>query len=91
MKMIQIIVVGFFLTGGAPLLAAPEASDSSQEQEEKEPTKLPSYHNTRYQEDWSVLQGANHPSSGPGPFKFIPLNESGSVYLSLGGAGKSSF
>ena len=90
MKMIQVVVFCLFLTGGAPLMAAPEARGSSQEQEKK-PIKLPSYHNTRYEEDWSVMRGANHDSTTTEPLKFIPLNDSGSVFLSLGGQGRARF
>ena len=48
----------------------------------------PSYRNLRYEEDWSVLRdGSGHDLWSP--FKFIPLNQSGSVYLSVGGEARA--
>ena len=90
MSVVQVLFIGLFLTGGDPLLGAPETSTAVQT-EEKDPIKLPSYHNTRYQEDWSVLRGTDPDSSPAGPLKFIPLNQSGSVYFSLGGQGRARF
>jgi hypothetical protein len=49
--------------------------------------KLPAYDDRRFDEDWSVLRGAD--LSGPGHLwdrvKFIPLTDSDQVWLTLGG------
>ena len=90
MTVVRVVLLGLFFTGGAQLPAA--ANDSPIEQaEETKPVKLPSYHNTRYEEDWSVLRGATGSSPSTERLKFIPLNDSTSVYLSLGGQGRVRF
>ncbi|MEE8349802.1 MAG: alginate export family protein [Acidobacteriota bacterium] len=90
MKLLKIVTFCFLVTGGSLALASPETRETSQT-DEKEPLKLPSFHNTRYEEDWSLLRGTSPGSSTAGPLKFIPLNQSGSVYLSLGGQGRTRF
>lgn len=45
----------------------------------------PKYSHLRFTEDWSVLQ--NQPASDYlDPIKYIPLNDSGDIYMSLGGS-----
>ncbi len=90
MKLWKIVTFCFLVTSGSLALASPETSETSQT-DEQEPIKLPSFHNTRYEEDWSLLQGIPQESSTAQPLKFIPLNESGSVFLSLGGQGRMRF
>ena len=53
--------------------------------QEKDPMKLPSYQNVRYEEDGSVLRGLPQRSGTNEPLKFIPLNQDSTVYLSFGG------
>ncbi len=49
---------------------------------------VPPYRNLRYEEDWSVLrEGSRHDLWNP--LKFIPLNQAGSAYLSVGGEARA--
>lgn len=45
--------------------------------------------NLRYDEDWSALQGA--PQTGWRQAKYIPLDDAGDVYLTLGGEARARF
>lgn len=49
-----------------------------------EPPARPKYARLRFDEDWSVLRG-REAADFFDPIKYIPLNDSGSVWLSLGG------
>ena len=48
-------------------------------------TERPSYENLRFEEDWSVLRDPALRTDPLDPVKFIPLDQSGANYLSLGG------
>ena len=61
-------------------LSAAESGPGSKDGE----TVLPSYRNLRYEEDWSIL-GDGSDSDLWSPLKIIPLNQTGSAYLSVGG------
>jgi len=61
-----------------------EAPPASQASQEPAPVKRPNYSNVRYDEDWSVLRNSQS-TSGYDKLKFIPLNDGGSVFLSIGG------
>ncbi len=76
-----------FCAEGGWLLGGAEAQQtaSAEETEKKEPVSLPSYHNLRYEEDWSILRGVDDNSPSKKPLKFIPLNKEETVFLSLGG------
>ncbi len=75
-----------FCAEGGWILGSTEAQQPSSagNTEKKEPVSLPSYHNLRYQEDWSVLRGVDNRSSSKKPLKFIPLNKDETVFLSIG-------
>jgi hypothetical protein len=45
----------------------------------------PEYERLRYEEDWSVLRDPTLRTDPVDPLKYIPFNESGDAYLSLGG------
>ncbi len=49
---------------------------------------VPSYRNLRFEEDWSVLRDGSGPDLW-NPLKFIPLNQSGTAYLSVGGEARA--
>jgi hypothetical protein len=61
----------------------------SQAQEAK--SLRPGYEPERYDEDWSFLRDRSQRSDFFDPFKFIPFNEDGSVYLTLGGELRENF
>lgn len=63
-----------------------EAESSSQEQKDKQTAAAlhPPFNNLRYREDWSSLRELPT-RSGYDALKFIPLNSSESMYLSIGG------
>jgi hypothetical protein len=45
----------------------------------------PEYERLRYEEDWSVLREPTLRTDPLDPLKYVPLNQSGDAYLSLGG------
>jgi hypothetical protein len=60
-----------------------ESQESSQDPAPARKPVLPTFHNTRFEEDWSVLSTVDR--SGYEKFKFVPLNDSGAAFLSFGG------
>jgi hypothetical protein len=70
------------ILSAACLFGVPGASD--------EPPARPKYARQRFDEDWSVLRGQK-PTDFFDPIKYIPLNEPGSVWLSLGGELRERF
>lgn len=66
--------------------ASKEGSETSETKAEFiSPAKLPSYHNLRFAEDWSVLHQQTEEGEGWQRLKYIPLSHNGDVYFSLGG------
>jgi hypothetical protein len=47
--------------------------------------KRPDYENLRYEEDWSVLRDPAFRADPLDPLKYVPLDQTGDAYLSLGG------
>ncbi|GAB4239801.1 MAG: alginate export family protein [Acidobacteriota bacterium] len=86
----SLAVVLFFAGTGLVWSASTPAERGGKEPQESEETagnaavKHPPFQNVRYAEDWSVLrrEGDRTPYEG---WKFVPLDEKGAVYLSLGG------
>jgi hypothetical protein len=48
-------------------------------------TGRPGFDNLRYEEDWSVLRGGVEPEGVFDPIKYIPFDEDGQFWLSMGG------
>jgi len=91
--LVAILVTGPLLGSepGAAAATEPDAevteentSSQSGETEDPAPIALPKFQNLRFQEDWSVLREAT-PRKGYQKLKFIPLNASENMYLSIGG------
>ena len=66
----------------------PGAGSKTDRNQTKKTSAEPSYRNLRYEEDWSILRdGSGHDLWSP--LKFIPLNQTGSAYLSVGGEARA--
>jgi hypothetical protein len=64
--------------------ARPNQKPNGEETEKSQlQSRPPAFQNVRYEEDWSVL--ADQSTIGLDRIKHIPLNDSGSVFFSLGG------
>jgi hypothetical protein len=72
-------------TAPAPAAAPPAPSPGD--------FKRPAYQPLRYNEDWSGLKGKDTASTGDwlDPIKFIPLDEKGDLWLSIGGQVRQRF
>ena len=82
------ILTALLLTPGFSALAGAPAVQSSPAPEKKPEFKRPAYNPvSRWKEDWSGLKGRDRTQTGDffDPIKFIPLNNDGSIWLSLGG------
>ncbi|MBC8285115.1 MAG: alginate export family protein, partial [Nitrospinae bacterium] len=51
----------------------------------------PSFHSLRYQEDYRFLKNQKQGTDFFDPLKYIPINSSGSLYLTLGGETRQHF
>jgi hypothetical protein len=91
------VAISFLLLNSVTLIAGAEIeqpeevagtesaeNEKSSVQEKEKTVAKPAFHNLRYEEDWSVLNELDK-REGYDAFKFVPLNDDGSVFLSLGG------
>jgi hypothetical protein len=74
-----------FCVEGNGILGTVEAQQPSSagEKEKKEPVQLPTFHNLRYEEDWSVLRGVDDSSPAKKPLKLLPWRPCGRSSLSI--------
>jgi hypothetical protein len=86
-----LLLSGLVLIGPlSPVLAGDGAvtSTAGTQTKTKKEFKRPAYNPVlRWKEDWSALRGLDRDRTGDpfDPVKFIPLNQDGSIYLSIGG------
>ncbi|UCF37885.1 MAG: alginate export family protein [Acidobacteriota bacterium] len=81
-----------FLAGSVYAGTGPDSSSETGEGEsevesseaEKPKVTFPAFQNIRVEEDWGALKDSDR-QTGYEKLKFIPLNQSGSVYMSVGG------
>lgn len=79
-------LVGLACASGGRILGAGTEKDLSATRTDQDNlAKLPSYQNVRYEEDWSVLRDLPENTRSEESLKFIPLNGSGTIFLSIGG------
>src|SRR5262245_20141534 len=83
----EVTVTGRVLLLGAVVFALAAPPVAAQPASGAPEVKRPAFQVRRFDEDWSVLRGVD--LSGTDDFwdrlKFIPLNQDGSIYLTLGG------
>ncbi len=79
-KALQLAVLGIF--GTVPLVARAQTTPRA----ESRVYRLP-----RYEEDWSFLRTSTGKADWLDPIKFVPLNDGGEAYLSLGGEVRETY
>ncbi|MEO5717251.1 MAG: alginate export family protein, partial [Chthoniobacterales bacterium] len=89
-----VILAAVLLTSRISAFAGDAKAATPPAPEKKSEFKRPPYNPvSRWKEDWSVLRGRDRNTTGDDfdPLKFIPFNDDGSIWLSLGGGLRGRF
>ena len=83
LSLLRLVAPAALTFAALPLLALAQQPDAR-----RDASAPPAYQKLRYDEDYAYLEDPSRRSDFWDPFKFIPLNDAGDAYFSLGGEGR---